>query len=371
MFAIIQRYCIVLIVLFCSALSHVQAVDIDCTAETSLSSVISCVKSSIQPKDTGLYSIVSDESTHVQFYHLIQNITSHQQCESITVPSPLSSIFKTKTYLEDETNYCLVYTYQDVNNDGYFDDGHGVYIINLDPNPNPISVVVPHPLYDTNTPALGITVFTHLKGHVFSIAGAHRHTNDVTSSCQSSYKVADSVHNVDNFFLTFHTAIDDLTSSSPSGPLPHVEFHSMGSSTCPGVDVFVSSGFSDPPDSSSPAAAIYDAAVAAQSGWVVSFPDAVNSGGCNLYGTTNTVGRMMNGVARDDLCTTAADKATKLASSVFVQVELKWDFRSGSDWAPIMAAAFPPPTSIPSVAPTTTPLCTTLSIESGYQPTAE
>lgn len=362
---------VVIVILVCYALSQVRAVDIDCTGEASLTSVISCVKSSIQPKDTELYSIVSDESTHFQFYQLIQNITHYKQCESFSVPSSLSTIFKTKTYVEDGISYCVIYTYQDINNDGYFDDGHGVYIISLDSSPNPISVVVPHPLYDTNTPDLGITVFSTIKGHVFSIAGAHRHTNDVTSTCQSIYKVADSVHNVDNFFLTFHTAIDDLTSSYPSGPLPHVEFHSMGTSTCPGVDVFVSSGFSDPPDASSPAAAIYNAAVAAQSGWVVSYPGAVNSGGCNLYGTTNIVGRMMNGVAREDLCTTAADKASKLASSVFVQVELKWDYRSGSDWAPIMAAAFPPPTSSPSSAPTATPLCTPLPIESGYKPFAE
>jgi hypothetical protein len=351
--------------------STINAVDIDCTSESSLVSLISCVKSSIQPKDSELYSVVTEESTHMQFYHLIQNITSMKQCESVVIPSPLSTIFKSKTYVDDGTSYCVVYTYQDINNDGYFDDGHGVYIINVDELPNPISVVVPHPLYDTNTPALGITVFSTLKGHAFSIAGAHRHANDITSTCQSSYKVADSVHNVDNFFLTFHTAIDDLTSASPEGALPHVEFHSMGSSTCPGVDVFVTSGFSDPPDSLSPAATIFNSAVSAKPDWVVSYPDAANSNGCNLYGTGNTVGRMMNGVPRADICTTSADKATALASSVFVQVELKWDFRSGSDWAPIMLDAFPLPTPTPSSSPSAGSSCYHFDIESGYKSDVE
>lgn len=354
--------------------SYAHATDLDCTGESSLSAVISCVKSSIQPKESELYSPVTDEETHSLFYNLIQNITTEKQCE-LTLPTVLSPLFKTKNFTEDGSTYCIIYPYQDTNNDGYFDDGHGVYIINIETASAPtfLSVVVPHPLHDTNTPALGITVFSSLKALTFSVAGAHRHTNADSSACQSSYKEADVVHTTDSFFYTFHKAIHDLnlTSSGTGGwsgsTLPHVQFHSMGTSTCPGVDVFISSGFSDPPHALSPASSILSAATAAYPHWNISYPDALNSNGCNLYGTGNTIGRYMNDVPLADVCSTAADKSTALDSSVFVQVELKWDYRKGADWAPVMVAAFPPPppTSFPTSASPED--CLPLSIKYGMK----
>ena len=343
--------------LLLTSVTSIFAAEIDCTDEDSLSSVISCVKSAIQPKNSELYSPVTNETVLTNFYYFIKNVTTSRQCD-LSLPESLSSIFKSKYYVEGNTTYCIIYNYQDVNNDGYFDDGQGVYIVNMNQNFNPVSIAIPHPLYDTNTPALGIDVFAALKGHSFSIATAHRHANAATSSCQSSYKVADVVHNIDNFYFYFHKAIQDLSEATEDGPLPHIQFHATGASTCQGVNVFISSGFSDPPHESSPATRILNEAKAQLPSWNISYPDDVASNGCNLYGTGNTVGRMMNGVPHSATCTTAADKNTALPSSVFVHIEMKWDYRSSVDWVPVMAAAFPTPTNV---------ACASLPIKSGYK----
>ena len=104
---------------------------------------------------------------------------------------------------------------------------------------------------------------------------------------------------------------------------------------------------------------IINAAATSHPEWDVAYPEATNANGCNLYGTGNTIGRMMNAVPTRDVCTVAADKSTALASSIFVQVELKWDYRSAVDWIPIMTTAFPRPAEEGG--------CTSFPLESGYR----
>lgn len=61
--------------------------------------------------------------------------------------------------------------------------------------------------------------------------------------------------------------------------------------------------------------------------------DLPGSGSCSLNATENVQGRLLNGVAAERVCCTAASSYTQK----FVHIEQDPDFRNPSDWiAPIM-----------------------------------
>ena len=78
----------------------------------------------------------------------------------------------------------------------------------------------------------------------------------------------------------------------------HSQFHVMGKSTCPDVNVFVSNGFSLPPAPFSEAAQIVAELRIANPTWNISLPkDPLD---CTLFATTNVIGRVINGVPEQE-----------------------------------------------------------------------
>lgn len=67
----------------------------------------------------------------------------------------------------------------------------------------PISIQVPHPLFDMNTPDLGIRTFIETNADSFFIAGIHRYSTESskTSSTWSNATSSDMAHNEHSLFL--------------------------------------------------------------------------------------------------------------------------------------------------------------------------
>ncbi len=67
----------------------------------------------------------------------------------------------------------------------------------------PVSIQVPHPLFDMNTPGLGIRAFIETNADSFFIAGVHRYNTEAsrTSSTWSNATSSDMAHNEHSLFL--------------------------------------------------------------------------------------------------------------------------------------------------------------------------
>jgi len=82
--------------------------------------------------------------------------------------------------------------------------GWGTYIFRPDSRAN-VHIQVPHPIFDTNTPIVGIRAFNGLKAAYFSMAGTHRYANGEPELNPDS----DMARNQHSIFQMVHTLWSD------------------------------------------------------------------------------------------------------------------------------------------------------------------
>lgn len=96
---------------------------------------------------------------------------------------------------------------------------------------------VPHPLYDLGTHVESIHVMRATGARYLSISTSHRCANNAPSACSGTttacgdagpYKVSDAAHNVDAFFYRFGVAVHDLDATTRT-----LQLHGCGATTCP------------------------------------------------------------------------------------------------------------------------------------------
>ncbi len=169
------------------------------------------------------------------------------------------------------------------------------------------------------------------------MAGTHRRANAATSSCQSSFQIADVAHNTN---LPFHWIASAMQAedSTRSVSATTLQFHGMGTSTCAGVDVYLTQGTGTlVMDTAGPLFALKSALASNLPLWQVTVPGDTPS--CNLSGGSNVQGRLKNGVLPDQVCTVAADASA--VSGRFIHIEQKFAFRDPLDWEAVLEDAFP------------------------------
>lgn len=114
--------------------------------------------------------------------------------------------------------------------------GQGFYCVDLD-SANTHHISAPHPLYDRNTNSESVAVMRGTGARFLSLATTHRCSNAATSPCSGTtsacgspgpYKVSDSAHNVDSFFYRFGVNIHDSSASTRT-----IQLHGCGSTACP------------------------------------------------------------------------------------------------------------------------------------------
>lgn len=184
--------------------------------------------------------------------------------------------------------------------------GQGFYCADFDAS-NTHHVSVPHPLYDSVTNVESVTVMRGTGARFLSISSTHRCSTAATSSCSGTttacgasgaYKVSDLAHNVDSFFYRFGKVVHDNSPSTHT-----LQLHGCGSGSCPSnndnADIVarLSAGTTDnlPADElvNLLNAELNEELATLQSGTSVSCSEP--SADKQLCGTTNTLGRYING----------------------------------------------------------------------------
>ncbi len=259
-------------------------------------------------------------------------------CDAIALPASLAGLYDVTAFTDAASgeDYCVLAEIAEVGDTDK--KAWGTFVTDLAPA-RELNLQIPHPLNDSNTPEEGMSVFKAIGARSFLLSGAHRNANDATSPCQSSYKEADAAHNVEHMFApTTEATLAWYQARQLDDELRVVQFHGMGSSTCSGVDAYMTYGRGPGDGTPSPGDDILDLQAelaAAHPGWVVVVPGG--SPTCTLNATTNTQGRLLNGVAAGDVCDTAASQY----SGRFIHIEQKFDFRAPEDWVDPVEAAWP------------------------------
>jgi hypothetical protein len=168
-------------------------------------------------------------------------------------------------------------------------------------------ISVPHPLYDLGTHVESTQVMRETGARFLSVSTSHRCANSANSVCSGTtsacgaagpYKVSDAAHNVDAFFYRFGVAVHDHNATTTT-----LQLHGCGSTTCPSnynaddIVARLSAGTTMNLDGNEPVnqlnAALNSEIAAAGLGASLSCSEPGDDK--LLCGTTNTLGRYING----------------------------------------------------------------------------
>lgn len=211
--------------------------------------------------------------------------------------------------------------------------GWGFYCVDFD-SPEAHHVSVPHPLFDSHTNTESVTIMRATGARFLSISSTHRCSNAATSSCTGTtsacgapgaYKVSDVAHNVDSFFHHFGTIVHDRSAATHT-----LQLHGCGSAACPSnldaADIVARLSAGTTGDL--PATELVNvlnaelneelAPLLLGSSLSCSEPSADKQ----LCGTTNTLGRYINGQA--DPC---QNSATDFGNSRWLHIEQNANIR--------------------------------------------
>ena len=211
--------------------------------------------------------------------------------------------------------------------------GQGFYCLDFDSS-SPHHVSVPHPLYDSRTNTESVTVLRATGARFLSLSSTHRCSNAVTSSCSGTtsvcgatgaYKVSDAAHNVNSFFYRFGMVVHDRSASTHT-----LQLHGCGSAACPSNndDADIVARLSAGTTTDLPATELVNVLNAElneelsplQLGPSLSCSEAGTDK--QLCGTTNTLGRYING--QPEPC---QNSASEFANSRWLHIEQNSNIR--------------------------------------------
>jgi len=248
------------------------------------------------------------------------------------------------------SEYCVAYEVLDSNDDGIVDRGWDMIISPFTSLRGALHLQVPHVISDALTSNEAAVIMEGARVRSMQVSGARRDASTTVSPCDSSHWESDAAHNT----ALFHFASTEVMAER-SGDVA-LQFHAMASTSCSGVDAFLTYGSNslstEDWDANVPLRLMAESLIAQS--WSVTVP-----GGhlppltCNLAGTTNPGGRHLNGVPSADVCTTSSDGAYTKA---FIHIEQKLLLRQEpDDMLTAVLAAFPEDPSNPSATSTAAP----------------
>jgi hypothetical protein len=302
-----------------------------CSTETTLSGLVTCIKSSIPLSAAEGFTVPT--SAQLLDWRAVVRSMLQGQCTGIAIPTSLSANYTITQMTDGGNKYCIFYENVDANDSGKVDRGWGTVIIRETPTRN-IGIHIAHPLFDSNTPEQGIGIFTESGARNFVLAGAHRNTNDAASSCQASYKQADSAHDTNTMFDATVREMEEYYSQN-SLSVTSIQYHAMGAGSCAGVDVYLTHGSTSTPSAGEAILTLQSKLSTQNPSWAVKVPGDTPT--CTLNGTENIQGRLINGVADNSVCGTSATTYNQR----FIHVEQKAANRSLENWSQAIQDSFP------------------------------
>lgn len=325
------------------ATSHTFSIDVaesntlTCPGKTTLEDLVTCIVGQMPGKGSGGFVAVPTDTIQSAWRDIIRQMLDGR-CDDITLPSGLSGIYSVSTRLYEGKNYCVLMEVLDQDNNGKVDRGWGTFIVNPYPC-RELSIQIAHPIHDEDTATQGIGVFKGTNSRSFLMAGTHRHANFVCSACQHpdcepredvtepmKFLEADVAHNVENLFQPTVEGLLEFYNDTGANFVA-IQFHGMGSSSCDGVDVYMTYGISATPAVDDKILELRSNLVTHNPTWTVTVPG--DNPTCTLTGSTNVQGRLLNNVVATNVCITEASSY----SGTFIHIEQKPDpFREASNW---------------------------------------
>jgi hypothetical protein len=299
----------------------------DCAATNTLEELGACIVAKMPRRDTSGY-VVPIKAVQESWKQVTAQMLAGK-CNDIALPENLKGAYTIGAFKDKQNNasYCVLMETLDENKNNFIDRGWGTFIVNNQPT-RELSIQAPHPLFDIATETQAMAVFKGVNARSFLLAGSHRDANPARSSCQPSTGEgeADAGHNDTSLFFIATQALADFYNANAK-EWTAIQFHGMGTTSCPGVDAFMTYGFSAAPK---PGDKILDlrANIAKRDAkWVITVPGETPT--CDLTGGTNVEGRLLNNVSADQVCATGATTYT----GKFVHIEQKTNLRAAiADW---------------------------------------
>ncbi|MBL7209511.1 MAG: hypothetical protein ISS52_05380 [Dehalococcoidia bacterium] len=317
-----------------------------CPRAKTLEDLITCIKAQMPSRYSEGF-VVPPEHVQSDWHSVVAQMLDGQS-DDITLPSSLSTVYSVTTFTDTDNgrSYCVLMETGDIDNDGVVDRGWGTFIVDREATKE-LSIQIAHPKFDIGTADQGIGVFKGTSSRSFLMAGTHRYANGASSTCQPSFLQADAAHSDETlFYVTVRELVefyDVAVGQLPAqGSFVAIQFHGMGSSNCPSVDVYMTYGVNSRP---APGDKLLDLQASLERhhpDWVVTVPG--DSPRCGLHGSKNVPGRLLNNVAAANLCTTAASTD----SGRFIHIEQKRDCRDPNDWIATVNEVFPATASVPA-----------------------
>lgn len=322
------------------------AVTITCPRAKTLENLITCIEGQMPGKYSERF-VVPPAPVHSDWCSVVTQMLAGETPHNITLPSSLGGIYSLAMFTDSDNgkSYFVLMETGGLDNDGLVDRGWGTFIV--DPEPvRELSIQIAHPKLGIRTAEQGIGVFKGTNARSFLMAGAHRSANGVPSACQPSYLQADAAHNDNTLFQTTVEALLNFHNVTvgrlpAQGGFVAIQFHGMGSSSCPDVDVYMTYGVESPPVPGDRLLTLQANLEEHNPDWVVTVPGDILS--CSLTGTMNIQGRLLNNVASTAVCMIGASSYT----GRFIHIEQKLGCRDPDDWVPAINDAFPAMAPVP------------------------
>ena len=309
-----------------------RAEHVDCLDRPTLESLINCVRSHMPPKHSHGFVVptLEEQSDWRSTVWAMLN----GSCENIFLPAGLAGSYTVRKFIDREVGLelCVLSEGLDADEDGHVDKGWGTFITN--PRPlREINVLAPHPISDMQTHLQSVQVFKGTRARSVLVAGAHRAANGEGSGCGPS-RVSDPTHSLDTMFQP--TVQEMMGFYDQTGREYGVlQFHGMASTTCAGVDVYLSNGTDIAPGADDKISELRANLERRQPGWSVTTPGSEQS--CDMQGAKNVQIRLLGGVPYDEVCETPASEVNPR----FIQIEQKKDARDGGDWVDAINDTWP------------------------------
>ena len=308
---------------------EIAKADLTCPSSMTLESLVTCIRA--QMPQSGSNGYVAPTPTQRADWRTVVNQMLQGSCD-FAVPASLNGIVQVKTFMDtgNGRNYCLLMEVLDQNGNGVVDNGFGTFIVYTSAT-RQLSHQAVHPIADSTTENQAVTVFKDTDSRSYLMAGAHRNANSAASACLPSDPESDASHNSNTMVQATN---EELLAYYGAASWFAIQWHGMAASDCPNTDVYPSHGRNVTPAPTDKIAVLRDNLLVHHPTWVVDLP---GSGSCNLNATENVQGRLLNGVAAECVCCTAASSYTQK----FVHIEQDPNFRNPSDWIAPITDTFP------------------------------
>lgn len=150
-----------------------------------------------------------------------------------------------------------------------------------------LSIAAPHIKYEAWTDRQAAGIFKRTRSRTLLMNGTHRYASDVSSDCQADGKRSDAAHNTQHMFYATVAGLMEYYDGRGI-PFYQLQFHGMGSSSCPGVDVYLTHGSASPPVTGDKVLELRSNLIRYHPTWIANVPG--ESPECHLNGTTNVGG---------------------------------------------------------------------------------